>query len=351
MTISDTPSESDLRWSQVLNRAGGDFVYAVRSTGVYCRPSCPSRRPKRENVGFYAGPDQAEAAGFRPCRRCHPRGVALEQANAALIDAACRRIEAAEAPVRLKDLAAEIGLSPFYLHRLFRARTGLTPKEWEKAARARRLRAGLAQGSVTGAIHAAGYATASRFYAEAEEVLGMTASAHKSGGAGEEIRFAIAKTRLGALLAAESATGICAISLGDDPAALLGELQRQFPKARLIGDDPGFAARLAQVAALVEAPGGGLDLALDLRGTAFQRQVWQALRQIPPGATLSYARLAEAVGLPKAVRAVAGACAANKLAIAVPCHRILRSDGGLSGYRWGVERKRDLLRREKDGAG
>ena len=350
MKASDPSVTADPRWRQVVERKGADFVYAVRSTGIYCRPSCPSRRPKPENVAFYDGPDQAGAAGFRPCLRCHPQGPSTGEANAALIGAACRRIEAAEEPLALKDLAAEIGLSPFYLHRLFRAQTGLTPKQWEKAARAKRLRAALASGSVTGAIHAAGYGAASRYYAEAEEVLGMTATMRKSGGAGEEIRFAIAQTRLGALLAAESATGICAISLGDDPGLLLEELERQFPKARLIGDDPGFAARLAQVAALAEAPGQGMDLPLDLRGTAFQRQVWQALRQIPPGQTLSYAALAAAIGLPKAVRAVAGACAANKLAIAVPCHRILRTDGALSGYRWGVERKRDLLSRERDGA-
>jgi AraC family transcriptional regulator of adaptative response/methylated-DNA-[protein]-cysteine methyltransferase len=321
----------------------------VITTGIYCRPACSSRRPNPENVRFYASYEAAEAAGLRACLRCRPRDVAPAQQSAALVAQACRRIEGSETPPRLDELAREAGLSPFHFHRLFRKATGLTPRAYGRALRERRLSAALRdEATVTDAIYAAGYGSAGRFYEAAGARLGMTPTRYRAGGAHEDIRFAVAQSALGAVLVAESARGVCAISLGDDPEALTRELQDRFPAARLTGDDPAFQARVAQVVAFVEAPGLGLDLPLDIRGTAFQQRVWQALRAVPPGETLSYAALAARIGAPAAVRAVAGACAANTLAVAVPCHRIVRADGSLSGYRWGVERKAALLKKEKD---
>lgn len=343
----DTLTE-DPRWQAVIARdAGADFVYAVTTTGVYCRPACPSRRAKPEHVRFFDDAAAARAAGFRPCLRCNPDGPSLAEANVALVAEACRLIAAAEEPPALAEIAAKIGLSPWYFHRLFKAQTGLTPRAWAAAQRAQRLREGLAAAdNVTGAIHEAGFGSNSRFYEKADDMLGMTARNFRRGGQGEVIRFAIGQSSLGAILVAQSARGICAITLGDDPAALLRDLEDRFPQAELIGGDEDFEALVAQVAGLVEAPRIGLDLPLDIRGTAFQERVWQALRQVPPGATVTYAELAQRIGAPKAVRAVAGACAANPLAVAIPCHRVIRSTGALSGYRWGVERKQALLDRE-----
>ncbi|WP_287884544.1 MULTISPECIES: bifunctional DNA-binding transcriptional regulator/O6-methylguanine-DNA methyltransferase Ada [Paracoccus] len=350
MDHAPIPTESDPRWQRVLARdaaADGSFVYAVRTTGVYCRPSCPSRRAKPQNVTLYASPDQAEAAGFRPCRRCNPRGASAAEANAALVAAACRLIEQAETPPTLQALAEAAGLSPFHFHRQFKAVTGLTPRAYAAAHRAGRLRARLAQGaSVTGAIYEAGFNSSSRFYEGADGMLGMTPSAWRKGGAGAEIRFALGQCALGAILVAQSRRGICAIALGDDPEALLRDFQDRFPAATLIGGDAEFEALVARIVGFIEAPGIGLDLPLDIRGTAFQQRVWQALRQIPPGTTASYAEIARRIGEPQASRAVAQACAANPIAVAIPCHRVVRSDGALSGYRWGVARKRALLDRE-----
>ncbi|WP_323718049.1 bifunctional DNA-binding transcriptional regulator/O6-methylguanine-DNA methyltransferase Ada [Paracoccus aminovorans] len=347
------PISDDPRWQAVLARdaaADGGFVYAVRSTGVYCRPSCPARRPRPENVRFFATPDQAEAAGFRPCRRCNPRGASTAEANAALVAAACRLIESAETPPSLDVLAEAAGLSPFHFHRQFKAITGLTPRAYASAHRAGKLRERLRSGSsVTGAIYEAGFGANSRFYESADGILGMTPSAWRKGGAGEEIRFALGQCALGAILVAQSGRGICAIALGDDPQALLREFQDRFPQARLIGGDPEFEALVARVVGFVEAPGIGLDLPLDIRGTAFQQRVWQALRRIPPGTTATYAEIARRIDAPSATRAVAQACAANTLAVAIPCHRVIRSDGGLSGYRWGVARKQALQDRERVG--
>lgn len=345
------PAQADPRWQQVVARdasADGTFVYAVRSTGVYCRPSCPSRRANPANVSFHDSPAQAEAAGFRPCRRCHPRGQSPAEATAAIIAEACRLIEAAEDIPNLEQLADRIGLSPWHFHRQFRKITGLTPRQWAAAHRARKLQGELGDraATVTGAIYDAGFNSNSRFYEQSQGRLGMTPSTWRKGGQDTEIRFAVAQCALGAILVAESARGICAISLGDDPEPLVRELQDRFPRANLIGDDPDFDARVAQVVGFVEAPGIGLALPLDIQGTAFQERVWQALRQIPAGQSASYADIAKAIGAPRAVRAVAGACAANRIAVAIPCHRILRTDGSLSGYRWGVARKRALLERE-----
>lgn len=343
----------DPRWAAVVARdprADGSFVYSVRSTGVYCRPSCGARRARPENVSFHASREEAEAAGFRPCRRCRPDQPGLAEEHAARITAACRRIEAAEEPPRLAELAREAGLSPYHFHRLFKALTGLTPRAYGAARRAQRLRAGLADSAtVTEALFEAGYGSSGRFYASAGAVLGMSPSRYRAGGAAAEIRFAVGQCSLGAILVARSQRGLCAIALGDDPEALVRDLQDRFPRARLLGGDGDFEQLVARVVGFVEAPALGLDLPLDVRGTAFQQRVWQALQAIPPGRTATYSEIARHIGAPAAVRAVAGACAANPLAVAIPCHRVVRQDGGLAGYRWGVARKAALLAREAEG--
>ena len=270
--------------------------------------------------------------------------------HAALVAQACRRIEASEQPPSLDDLAMHAGLSPFHFHRVFKAATGLTPKAYAQAHRAQAVREGLAkpQARVTDALFDAGYNASSRFYENADAMLGMTPRQFRDGGVGARIEFAIGQSSLGAILVARSQRGVCAISLGDDPDALLRELQDRFPRAELIGGDAGFERLVAQVVGLIEQPGIGIDLPLDVRGTAFQQRVWDALRKIPAGETASYTQIAQRIGSPKSVRAVAQACASNTLAVAIPCHRVVRSDGALSGYRWGVERKRELLLRENE---
>jgi AraC family transcriptional regulator of adaptative response/methylated-DNA-[protein]-cysteine methyltransferase len=353
MSVMERPTaatEADPRWAAVQARdasADGQFFYSVQTTGVYCRPSCASRPARPENVRFHATAEAAQAAGFRPCKRCKPDQPPADQRHAQMAAAACRAIEAAETPPTLEGLAKVSGLSPHHFHRLFRAATGLTPKAYADAHRARRVRERLGQGSgVTEAIYDAGFNSSGRFYEQADAILGMTPSDYRGGGAGAQIHFAVGQCSLGSILAAQSERGVCAILLGDDPAALVRDLQDRFPKATLVGGDAGFEATVAKVVGLVEAPAQGLDLPLDVRGTAFQQRVWQALRAIPAGRTASYAEVATAIGSPKAVRAVAGACAANPLAVAIPCHRVVRTGGGLSGYRWGIERKRALLDRE-----
>ncbi|MBG6665612.1 bifunctional DNA-binding transcriptional regulator/O6-methylguanine-DNA methyltransferase Ada [Pseudomonas aeruginosa] len=346
----------DPRWAAVLTRdaaADGAFVYAVKTTGVYCRPSSSARRPRRENVEFFATAEAAEAAGYRPSRRAAgDRRLAAEQ-RAERVAQACRMIETAETPPALEALAARLGMSPFHFHRLFKAETGLTPKAYASAYRARRLRErlrerlGQASASVTEAIYDSGFNSNSRFYESSSQRLGMRPRDYRDGGAGAAIRFAIGQCSLGAILVAQSQRGICAILLGEEPEPLLRELQDQFPRAQLLGGDADFERLVAQVVGFVESPQLGLDLPLDVRGTAFQERVWQALREIPPGSTASYAQIAERIGAPRAVRAVAQACAANRIAVAIPCHRVVRRDGDISGYRWGVERKRELLRREE----
>ncbi len=342
------------RWAAVVARdpaADGAFCYAVKTTGIYCRPTCAARRPRRGNVVFFASPVAAEAAGFRPCRRCRPEASNPDDILAERLGAACRlietMIETAEAPPILATLAERAGLSPHHFHRVFKRALGVTPRAYAAAYRANRLRAGLTQAAtVTAACYDAGYGSSGRFYAEAPAVLGMTPGAYRAGGAGIEIRFAVGECSLGVILVAATTTGVCAILLGDDPDALVRDLQDRFANARIIGADAGFEHLVARVLALVEAPGTVPDLPLDIRGTAFQRRVWEALRAIPAGETRSYTEVAAGLGVPGAVRAVARACAANPLAIAVPCHRVVRLDGDLSGYRWGIERKRALLGRE-----
>jgi AraC family transcriptional regulator of adaptative response/methylated-DNA-[protein]-cysteine methyltransferase len=317
------------------------------TTGVYCRPSCPSRTANPKNVQLHDSLESAKATGFRSCRRCNPDGPSIEVENAALVAQACRIIEEREEEPSLEELADAIGRSPSYFHRLFKATTGLTPKDYATAHRARKVRQGLASGNtVTEAIYDAGFSSSGRFYEKSTDMLGMTPSQYRAGGANEEIRFAVGQTSLGAILVASSKKGVASILLGDDPDELVRNLQDRFPKARLIGADRDYEALVARVVGFVETPGIGLNLPLDVRGTAFQQRVWQALQEIPVGETVSYAEIAWRIGSPKAVRAVAGACAANNLAVAVPCHRVVRNDGSLSGYAWGVERKRVLLARE-----
>jgi AraC family transcriptional regulator of adaptative response/methylated-DNA-[protein]-cysteine methyltransferase len=340
----------DPRWARLVARdktADGHFWYSVSTTGVYCRPSCPSRIANPKNVQLHDSLESAKATGFRPCRRCNPDGPSIECENAALVAKACRIIEESEEEPSLEELADAIGRSPSYFHRVFKAATGLTPKDYAAAHRATKVRQGLASGNtVTEAIYDAGFNSSGRFYEQSTDMLGMTPSQYRAGGANEKIRFAVGQTSLGAILVASSTKGVASILLGDDPDELVRNLQDRFPKAHLIGADRDYEALVAQVVGFVEAPRIGLDLPLDIRGTAFQQRVWQALQEIPIGETASYVEIAQRIGSPKAVRAVAGACAANSLAVGIPCHRVLYKDGSLSGYAWGVERKRVLLDRE-----
>ncbi len=341
---------SDPRWAAVVARdpaADGKFFYSVKTTGVYCRPSCAARAAKPENVAFHRTAADAERAGFRPCKRCKPDQPSLAEQHATIVADLCRFIESAEQRPTLDELAKRAGLSAFHLHRVFKDITGVSPKAYAAAHRAKRVRQALGRGgTVTEAIYGAGYGSNGRFYAESDRVLGMTPTEYRAGGADTRIRFAVGECSFGSILVAQSDRGVCAILLGDDPDRLARDLQDRFPQADLVGGDAGFEALVARVVGFVEAPSMGLDLPLDVRGTAFQQRVWQALREIPAGRTVSYTDVARRIGAPKSIRAVAHACAANTLAVAIPCHRVVRNDGALSGYRWGVERKRALLERE-----
>jgi AraC family transcriptional regulator, regulatory protein of adaptative response / methylated-DNA-[protein]-cysteine methyltransferase len=343
-------ADTDPRWAAIVARAreaDGTFYYSVKTTGVYCRPSCGARLPNRQNVRFHRTTVDAERAGFRPCKRCKPNEQALDKRHAALVAKVCRVIETADSTPRLADLAREAGLSLHYFHRTFKAVTGLTPREYAAAHRARRVRDELRKRpTVTQAIYDAGFNSGGRFYAASDQMLGMTPTEYRAGGSNTDVRFAVGECSLGSILVAQSARGVCAILLGDDPNGLVRDLQDRFPRATLVGGDARFEELVARVVGFVEAPALGLDLPLDVRGTAFQQRVWRALRAIPAGTTVSYADLAAKIGSRSSVRAVAQACAANPLAVAIPCHRVVRRDGSLSGYRWGVERKRALLERE-----
>ena len=338
------------RWAAVQRRdaaADGSFFYSVRTTGVYCRPSCAARTPRRENVQFHPTTDAAVRAGFRACRRCRPDSAGLAAQRAAAVATACRLIERAEDMPSLDALAKAAGFSRFHFHRIFKSVTGVTPKAYAAAFRNRRVRDGLARARrVTEAIYDAGFNSNGRFYATSSDILGMKPAVYREGGRGEAMRFAVGECSLGSVLVAATRKGVSAILLGDDPDALIRNLQDRFPRATLVGGDEAFERLVARVVGFIDAPAQGFDLPLDVRGTAFQHRVWQALRRIPAGRTVSYADLAKRIGRPAAVRAVAQACAANTLAVAIPCHRVVRSDGHLSGYRWGVDRKRTLLARE-----
>jgi AraC family transcriptional regulator of adaptative response/methylated-DNA-[protein]-cysteine methyltransferase len=344
-TVADDP-----RWARIVARdrtSDGHLWYSVVTTGVYCRLSCPSRTANPKNVQIHDTLEAAKATGFRPCKRCNPDGDSIEAENAAIVTKACRLIEESEEEPSLNDLAEAVDRSASYFHRIFKATTGLTPKGYAAAHRAAKVRQGLERGdSITEAIYDAGFNSSGRFYEKSTDMLGMRPSQYRSGGANEEIRFAVGETSLGAILVASSKKGVASILLGDDPDELVRNLQDRFPKAHLIGADEDYEAVVARVVGFVEAPALGLELPLDVRGTAFQQRVWHALQDTPVGQTISYAEIARRIGAPKAVRAVAGACAANNLAVAIPCHRVVKKDGSPSGYAWGVERKRVLLNRE-----
>lgn len=345
-------SNDDERWAAVLRRdrtADGTFFFAVRTTGVYCRPSCGARPAHRENVSFHLTCEEAEQAGFRPCKRCKPNESGRSEQHAAAVASACRLIQESEEMPTLGALAGAAGMSRFHFHRVFKSFTGLTPKGYAAAHRAQRVRQELSRTrKVTDAIYEAGFNSNGRFYATSSAILGMKPAKFRAGGEGESIRFAAGECSLGSILVAATDAGVCAILLGDEPDALVGDLRRRFPRAELIGGDEDFTRLVGKVIGFVEAPALGLDLPLDVRGTAFQQRVWETLRAIPPGSTASYAEVAARIGKPAAVRAVAQACASNPLAVAIPCHRVVRNDGALSGYRWGVERKRALLEREAE---
>jgi AraC family transcriptional regulator of adaptative response/methylated-DNA-[protein]-cysteine methyltransferase len=346
----DSYATDAARWDAVQRRdaqADGHFYYSVSSTGVYCRPSCGARPALRRNVAFHASCAEAEQAGFRACMRCKPDQPPLAERHAQAVAQACRLLDAAQDELDLDSLAQACGMSRFHFHRVFKAHTGITPKAYASAQRAQRMQQELASApSVTDAIYAAGFNSSGRFYAASNGMLGMSPKVFRAGGSGATIRFAIGACSLGAILVATTDKGICAILMGDDPEPLVRDLQDRFPQAELRGAEPEFEATVARVVGFVESPAIGLDLPLDVRGTAFQQRVWQALRAIPAGSTVSYAELAERVGVPSGARAIAGACAANPVAVAIPCHRVVRQDGSISGYRWGVERKAALLKRE-----
>jgi len=345
VAIADDP-----RWARIVARdrtADGHFWFSVVTTGIYCRPSCPARTANPENVQLHVTLEAAKRTGFRPCKRCNPDGLSIEGENAALVARACRLIERSEEEPSLTELAEAVGRSASYFHRLFKATTGLTPKDYASAHRAAKVRESLASGSsITEAIYDAGFNSSGRFYEKSTDMLGMTPTQYRAGGANENIRFAVGESSLGAILVASSKKGVASVLLGDDPETLVRNLQDRFPRANLIGADRDYEVQVARVVGYVEAPSLGLDLPLDVRGTAFQQRVWQALQEIPVGQTVSYAEVARRIGSPKSVRAVAGACTANKLAVAIPCHRVVRNDGSLAGYAWGIERKRKLLDRE-----
>ena len=347
----ESRASMDPRWAAVVARdhqADGAFFYSVETTGVYCRPSCGSRLANPKNVRFHKTAADAARAGFRPCRRCRPDQPTLEQLHAARVADACRVIETAEEMPTLAVLANGAGLSPYHFHRVFKATTGVTPKAYASAHRAKRVRDQLAgpRKTVTEVIYDAGFNSASRFYETSSQFLGMRPTDYRAGGVDTEIRFAVGQCSLGSVLVAQSAKGVCAILLGDDADALVRDLQDRFPQAILVGGDVAFEQTVAKVIGFVEKPALGLDLPLDVRGTAFQQRVWAALRRIPMGSTVSYAKIASRIGAPNGARAVAQACGANVLAVAIPCHRVVRTDGSLSGYRWGVSRKKNLLARE-----
>ncbi len=343
---------AERRWQAVTRRdplADGEFVYAVSTTGVYCRPSCPSRAAKREHVTFFESSDLAVAAGYRPCKRCRPDAPSSRQKWTERVIAACRAIEQSASALTLDQLAQQAGMSAHHFQRRFKAVTGLSPKAFHKAVLARRVVASLQSAhTVTEAIYDAGFNSTGRFYENASALLGMSPDRYRKGGAGEHIRYAVESCTLGWVVIAATRQGICAIEFGDTAQTLASQVQARFPRAQFEPPDAEFTRWVARVIGYIEQPRGVLDLPLDLQGTVFQHRVWQALQAIPAGQTASYTEIAGRLGQPRAVRAVAHACASNPVAVAVPCHRAVRADGKLAGYRWGIARKAELLRRENE---
>jgi AraC family transcriptional regulator of adaptative response/methylated-DNA-[protein]-cysteine methyltransferase len=345
-------STEDSRWQAVVERdvdANGHFLYGVKTTGIYCRPGCASRMPRRENVQFFDDAPMAEAAGYRPCKRCSPQdAVGVDPALEAIVQA-CRMIDEADQTPSLDELADAAGFSKYHFHRLFKRTVGVTPRQYAAQKRSDRLRGELQNTpAVTDAIYNAGFESSSRFYETAVSSLGMKPTEYREGGPGQSIRYAIRQTYLGLVLIAATGRGICKIDFGDTKQGLLEKLRERFPQAELDAHDPQFAEIVDEVLSFLERPQAGWNLPLDIQGTAFQRRVWAALRKIPPGRTVSYGDVAREIGRPAAARAVAGACAANQIAVAVPCHRVVRGDGGLGGYRWGIGLKEAILQREAE---
>jgi len=341
------PTDSADCWAALLARdpaADGRFYYGVRTTGVYCRPTCRARLPRQENVSFHATPADAEAAGFRPCKRCHPQDASPNERHRRAVERACALIEGQDRAPSLAELADAAGLSRYHFHRIFTHLTGTTPAAYARTTRLRRFGARLDAGTnVTEAVYAAGFGAASRAYTAAAQGLGMTPGARRRGAAGESIRYATAPCVLGWMVLATTARGICALAFGDAPEALVAGLRHDFPHAELAKDEAGLGAWITALAAHLQSPASALDLPLDVQGTAFQTRVWEALRRIPPGRTRSYSDIAAALEAPRSVRAVARACASNQVALLIPCHRVVRGNGALAGYRWGIARKKALL--------
>jgi AraC family transcriptional regulator of adaptative response/methylated-DNA-[protein]-cysteine methyltransferase len=340
------------RWAAVQARDArfdGAFFYGVRSTGIYCKPSCPSRRPGRAQVAFFHSTEAAEAGGFRACRRCRPREASGGDPRAGMVERACRAIEAhAEGTVSLAALGAQLGVSPYHLQRTFKSVTGVTPRQYQAARRVGRFKRRIETGgAVAEAIYDAGFGSSSRLYERAGAELGMTPAVYARGGSGERITYTIAGCALGRLLVAATGRGLCAVRLGDSDAELESALAAEFRAAEIHRDAAALGEWVGTILRHLEGEQTSLDLPLDVRATAFQRRVWEELRRIPYGATRSYGDVARAVGQPSAVRAVARACASNPVALVTPCHRVVRGDGSLGGYRWGLERKRALLAAEQ----
>ncbi|HLW54951.1 MAG TPA: bifunctional DNA-binding transcriptional regulator/O6-methylguanine-DNA methyltransferase Ada [Candidatus Angelobacter sp.] len=339
---------AEQQWTLIMARdarADGEFVYAVKSTGVFCRPSCPSRRPRREMVEFFDSPAQAQQAGYRACRRCTPTERSRQSQR---VEEACRYIDAnLETTISLAALARHAGMSPFYFQRMFKRALGISPRQYQQARRASKFKSALhSEGRITDAVYEAGYSSSSRAYENVAAQLGMTPSAFRRNGAGTEIRYAIFSTQLGQMLIAATGRGLCAVRFGENDRVLESELRREFSAAQLWRDDAGLGLLTEQIRGLLRGGVNPAEIPLDIQGTAFQQLVWNALRRIPRGQTRSYSEVAEALGHPKAVRAVAGACAANPVAVVVPCHRVVQKNGKLSGYRWGTKRKAALLESE-----
>ena len=354
MDTRDTIHTNEERWQAVIERDkrfDGEFVFAVRSTGIFCRPTCPARRPRRENVLFYSAPGEAEGAGFRPCLRCRPTGKIRNEQHEALAQQVCRAIEAnleREEVITLEELGAELSVSPHHLQRVFKKMTGITPHKYAAMKRVEKLKAGLkSEDNVTQAMYGAGYGSSSRLYESAPRSLGMTPSAYKHGGRGMDINYAIIKSPLGYLLVGATDKGVCAVRLGDSEKALEEGLFGEFHAANLRRDDKGLGRWVEPILAHLKGNRPHLDLPIDVQATSFQRRVWEELQSIPYGSTRSYSQIARSIGQPSATRAVARACATNSVALIVPCHRVVRENGDLGGYRWGVERKERLLAQER----
>ena len=348
------PEAQESQWQAVLTkdaRFDGQFVFAVSSTGIYCRPSCPSRRPRRDRVSFFQLPEGAEQAGFRACRRCHPRDARALDPQIQMAQQVCRLIEANEGePITLAVLSEQVGVSSFHLQRTFKSIMRITPRDYAETCRVNKFKQGVRKGeAVTSAIYDAGYGSSSRLYESASSQLGMTPATYGKGGRGAVIRYAIVATPFGRLLVAATDKGVCSIMLGDSDATLKADLLKEFPAAEIHRDEKPLQSSVSAIVKGLKNMGPRIDLPLDIQATAFQRQVWEQLRAIPYGQTQSYSEVAKAIGQQKAVRAVARACATNPVALVIPCHRVIREDKSLGGYRWGLERKKKLLETEAGG--